>query len=88
MAKGKGKGGASAGPRKPHGPKRKLFHDWTSTMRMHLARAGLLSKYNNYESFALACGARGKRNPTKAEFNDFILLTREQKDEFFKGLHK
>ena len=55
---------------------------------MHLARAGLLSKYNNYESFALACGARGKRNPTKAEFNDFILLTREQKDEIFKGLHK
>ena len=88
MAKGKGKGGASAGPRKPHGPKRKLFHDWTSTMRMHLARAGLLSKYNNYESFVLACGARGKRNPTKAEFNEFVLLPKDKKDEYFNGLHK
>ena len=32
MAKGKGKGGASAGPRKPHGPKRKLFHCLSKTL--------------------------------------------------------
>ena len=83
MAKGKGKGGASAGPRKPHGPKRKLFHEWSSTMRMHFANAGLLDKYHNYESFVLACGARGKRNITKAEFNDFLLLTREEQDRYF-----
>ena len=88
MTKGKGKGGASAGPRKPHGPKRKLFHSWTSTMRMHLARAGLLSKYYNYESFAIACGARGKRNVTRIEFSDFLLLSKDQKDEYFKNIHK
>jgi hypothetical protein len=49
MAKGKGKKVASSGPKKNHGPKKKMFHCWTSTMRMHLAKAGLLSKYNNYE---------------------------------------
>ena len=48
MAKGKGgkRAVASSGLRKKHGPKKKMFHCWSSTMRMHLAKAGLLSKYN------------------------------------------
>ena len=88
MAKGKGKGGASAGPRKSHGPKRKLFHCWSSTMRKHFADAGLLKKNYSYQSFVLACNARGKRNPTKLEFNDFVVLSAEEKDNYFKNCSK
>ena len=50
MAKGKGKKVASGGPHKKHGPKKKMFHCWSSTMRWHFAKAGLLTKYNNFES--------------------------------------
>ena len=88
MAKGKGKGGASSGPRKSHGPKKKLFHCWTSTMRMHLAKAGLLSKYYNFESWQQACQAKGKRNVTKAEFEEFSKLDKEAKDKYFAELNK
>lgn len=83
MAKGKGKGGASAGPRKPHGPKRKLFHEWSSTIRLHLAKAGLLKKEHNYDSFVLACGAHGKRNPTKEDFEAFTRLEKEAQKKYF-----
>lgn len=88
MAKGKGKGGASAGPRKKHGPKRKMFHCWTSTMRKHFADAGLLTKYNNFESWQLACQARGKRNATESEFNEFVKLDLEAKKSYFNNLTK
>ena len=88
MAKGKGKGGASSGPRKSHGPKKKMFHCWSSTMRMHLAKAGLLSKYNNFEAWQQACQAKGKRNATKAEFEDFVKLDKEAKDKYFTELNK
>ena len=85
MAKGKGKGGASAGPRKPHGPKRKLFHEWSSTIRLHLAKAGLLKKEHNYDSFVLSCSAHGKRNPTKEDFEAFTRLTPEAQKNYFQA---
>jgi len=88
MAKGKGKGGASSGPRKSHGPKKKMFHCWSSTMRKHFADAGLLSKYYNFESWQQACQAKGKRNATKAEFEDFVKLDKEAKDKYFTELNK
>lgn len=88
MAKGKGKGGASAGPRKSHGPKRKLFHCWSSTMRKHLADAGLLTKSYNFESFAMACNACGKRNVSRSDFSNYIGLPQEEKENYFKNLKK
>lgn len=87
MAKGKGgKRVASAGPKKMHGPKKKMFHCWTSTMRLHFAKAGLLNKYNNFEAWQQACQAKGKRNTTKADFNEFVKLSQEQKVEYFKNI--
>lgn len=88
MAKGKGKKVASSGPHKKHGPKRKLFHCWSSTMRKHFADAGLLSKEYNYESFALSCNARGKRNVSKSDFNAFAVLPKEEKNNYFNSLKK
>ena len=88
MAKGKGKGVASSGPRKSHGPKRKLFHCWSSTMRKHFADAGLLKKEYNYESFCLACAAKGKRSPTRDDFSAFVKLEPNAKKEYFRTLGK
>lgn len=88
MAKGKGKNGASAGPKKSHGPKRKLFHCWSSTMRKHLADAGLLTKTYNFESFAMTCNAYGKRNVSRSDFSTFIGLSQEEKENYFKSLKK
>lgn len=88
MAKGKGKKVASSGPKKMHGPKRKLFHEWSSTMRMHLAKAGLLSKYSNYESWAIAVQARGKRDTSRNDFNEFVKLSREEKDNYFNNIKR
>lgn len=88
MAKGKKKSMSSGGPHKKHGPKRKLFHEWSSTMRKHFANAGLLSKNYNYESFTLSCNARGKRNVSKNDFNDFVKLSQEEKDRYFENMKK
>lgn len=88
MAKGKGKKVASSGPKKNHGPKKKMFHCWTSTMRMHLAKAGLLSKYNNYEAWQQAVQARGKRETSRNDFLKFVNLDKDEKDAYFKQLKK
>lgn len=88
MAKGKKKSVASGGPHKKHGQKRKLHHCWSSTMRMHLAKAGLLDKYNNYESWTLAIQSRGKRDASKNDFNEFVKLSSEEKDNYFKNIKK
>lgn len=80
---------SSGGAVKMHGPKRKLFHDWSRSMRIHLANAGLLDKYSNYESFKLACVARGVKNPTEAMFDEMrFLKTQADKDAWFKSLRK
>lgn len=90
MAKGKGgkRAVASSGLRKKHGPKKKLHHCWSSTMRWHFARAGLLTKYNNFESWQQACQAKGKRDATQANFNEFVKLSKEEKDKYFAELSK
>lgn len=88
MAKGKGKKVSSGGPHKKHGPKKKMFHCWDSTTRLHFAKAGLLTKYHNFESFVLACNNRGKRNPTEADYREFRSLNAEQQKEYFKNLEK
>ena len=88
MAKGKGKKVASGGPHKKHGPKKKMFHCWSSTMRWHFAKAGLLSKYNNFEAWQQACQAKGKRDATYANFCEFVKLDKEAKDKYFAELNK
>ena len=87
MAKGKGKKVSSGGPHKKHGPKRHLFKEYKPMIHV-IAKTGLLSKYYNYESFVLACNARGKINASKEEFNTFASLPREQQKEYFKNLSK
>jgi len=89
MAKGKGKSTASAGPRlrKNHGPKRHL-HSWAGPMKWQFGKLGMLTKYNDYESFCLACAARGKRNVNKQDFNSFVVLPQDKKEEYFKNLSK
>lgn len=73
--------------RKNHGPKRKLFHDWDSTTRLALAKAGLLSKYSNYQSFALSLNARGIKKDVEKYWKDFCLLPNlEARKAFFKNL--
>lgn len=80
---------SGGGPTKPHGPKRKLFHEWSRSMRIHLANAGLLDKYNNFESFRLACIARGLKNPTMAHYDQMrFLKTRQEQKEWFKNIKK
>ena len=88
MAKGKGKKVSSGGPHKKHGPKQRRFHCWSSTMRWHFAKAGLLSKYNNFEAWQQACQAKGKRDATKANFDEFVKLDKEAKDKYFADLNK
>ena len=88
MAKGKGKKVSSGGPHKKHGPKKKMWHCWSSTMRMHFAKAGLLKKEYNFESWQQACQAKGARNTTKADFDAYCRLSPEEKKAYFNNLHK
>ena len=88
MAKGKKKSAASGGPHKKHGLKKKLHHCWSSTMRKHFADAGLLTKYHDYESWQTSCAARGKKNVSRSDFNDFVKLSKEEKDKYFENIRK
>jgi hypothetical protein len=71
--------------RKNHGPKRHLFKEYKPMVRA-MANAGLLTKYNNYESFVLSCGARGVRNNTAALWEEFQYLPYDKQKEFLKNL--
>lgn len=87
MAKGKGKKVSSGGPHKKHGPKRKLFHEWSKVTRMDLAKSGVLTKYYNKTSFELSLQARGIRNIPSWLWDEMISLpTQKEKEEWFKGL--
>ena len=78
--------------RKRHGPKRKLFHEYTSTARLAMARGGVLSKYNDFESFCLALAARGIREKVtdmKFRWKKFCELPDlKARREYFKTLTK
>lgn len=90
MAKGKGGKSVSVGPklRKMHGPKRHMFKEFKPVIRL-LAADGVLDKYSNYESFVLACAARGKKNTTRKDFAEFVVLpTKARKDEYFASISK
>ena len=87
MAKGKGKKVSSGGAHKKHGPKKHLFKEYKPMIKA-MADAGLLTKYNNYDSFVIACQARGKRNPTTEDFKAFSVMTRLEQDQYLKNLSK
>lgn len=80
---------ASKGSQKSHGPKRNLFHCFSDKARYDFAKVGLLDKYHDFESFKLACMARGCTHPTYEMFKTFFVLpTKQAKDEWFKKLSK
>jgi len=85
MAKGKGKKVSSGGPHKKHGPKKKLFHCWDSTMRLHLAKASLLCKYTNKESWEQSCNAKGIRAEGDSLWKEFVALDLNSKKVWFKN---
>jgi len=73
--------------RKNHGPKKKMFHCWTSTMRLAFAKCGVLTKYYNYESFQASCSARGIRSDTADLYEEFIRLPdRKAQDAYLENL--
>lgn len=82
MAKGKGKGASTGGPRKSHGPKRHL-HSWTGALKSDFARAGVLSKYHDFQSWQLACTSRGIREISYGDFQKFQAMAFEQQKQFF-----
>lgn len=90
MAKGKGKPSTPAVSRlrKMHGPKRHFFRDLKPMVHQYGA-LGVLSKYYAFESWSLACQARGIKNPTRTEFAKFVILpTIKAKDEYFSNIKK
>lgn len=73
--------------RKNHGPKRKMFHCWDSTTRIAFAKAGILTKYHNFESFAQYCAKKNVRSSVEDLWYDFIKLdTMEEKNQYFKDI--
>ena len=80
---------ASKGAQKSHGPKRKLFHQFSNKMRYEFGKLGLLNKFHDFESFKLACMARGCTHPTEEMFRKYMMLTTNQaKLEWLKNLQK
>ena len=84
MAKGKKKV-SSGGPHKKHGQKKKMWHCWDSTTRIHLANVGLLTKYYNRESWEQALNSRGVRNISEEMWKEFISLSKEEQKVWFKN---
>lgn len=86
MAKGKSRG-AAGGPHKNHGPKRHM-HAWCGVMKQDFAKAGLLNKYHDFESWSQACQARGSKHVTAADFEAFCRLKPEEQKAYFQNLRK
>lgn len=84
------RGGSIAAPakqksRKNHGPKKHMFKDF-KPMVAAFARAGVLSKFYNYESFVQSLTSQGVRSMTKELWADFSILPYEAKKEFLKNI--
>ncbi len=83
----KPKRGNSGGPKKNHGPKKHLFKFYKPMVKA-FADCGILSKYYDYDAWTMACTSRGKKDTTRGEFNRFFMLSKEEKDNYFKNIHK
>lgn len=86
------KGGKPAAPvkvrlRKNHGPKRHLWHGFDKVGRIDMGSCGLLNKYYDKESFALACSSRGVRVCVSELWDEYKLLpTQKDKDEYLANI--
>lgn len=79
--------------RKRHGPKKHMFHTdaygYSKCERLMMANAGVLNKYCDYESFKMACEARGTKSGIRDLWENFRLLkTKKEQDKFFATLNK
>jgi len=74
--------------RKHHGPKRRMFHCWDRSARLSFGQAGLLTKYNNFESFAQSCATRAKiKTFLKEMWAEYCILpTNVAKDAYLKDV--
>lgn len=86
------RGGSVAAPakqklRKNHGPKRHMFKDY-KPMVHEFAKAGLLTKYSDYESFALSCAARGVKSGVAEMWMEFRYLPRDKQNEYLKNIRE
>lgn len=72
--------------RKRHGPKRHMFKDLKPMVYLY-TQTGILSKYYNYESFALACASRGVKSGIPEMWMDYKLLpTNKDKDAYLANV--
>ena len=75
--------------RKHHGPKRFMFHSYCKALRQDFGKLGLLDKYHDYESFKLACSARGIRNGYEKMWVSYsIIPSKSGKDAYLNNLIK
>lgn len=85
MAKGKkpaAKATKGAKGHHVHGPKRHLHHSITpQTTRMALAKCGVLSKYDDFDSFSLAMLARGVRADMRMMWDEFCSIPMVQNED-------
>ena len=72
---------------KSHGPKRHMFKDY-KPMIHQFAKAGLLTKYNDYESFALSCTTRGVKSGIAEMWIEFRCLPRDKQNEYLKNIRE
>ena len=91
MAKGKPSPKVTKGAkgRKNHGPKRHLHHSLEpKAMRLTISRTGVLSKYDDYESFCVSLQARGVRSNTQVLWTEFCHLggNAAAQRQFFKDV--
>lgn len=66
MAKGKRKGVSSGGPQKHHGPKKKMFHAYSKSIRIEMAKLGMLKKEADSEAMAQSRASKEPKKVVKA----------------------
>lgn len=91
MAKGKGGKSVNKGTkgRKNHGPKTHIHHSIApKALRQVIGACGGLSKYDDFDSWYLACSARGNNRATYNDFMAFVVLPIEQKRAYFANMKK
>lgn len=77
----------SSGERKKHGPKQKLFHEYSKCERCHMAKASMLSKYFCKEAFVISCQKRGIKNVTDDMWINFSAQKgKSKKDAWLKNI--